>query len=139
MAIIALEGVRFFARHGYYEEERIIGNDFILDVYVDADTQLAAVADDLFSTINYETLYLICQSEMRKPAKLLESLAQKIANRISDHFEHATGVKVRLRKLAPPLGGRVDSAFVEVATGSFGPSSFGDAGDWFNNLKDEDF
>ena len=65
MALIALEGVHFYAYHGFYEEEQIIGNNFILDVYVEANTGLAARTDDLFSTVNYETIYRICQMEMR--------------------------------------------------------------------------
>ena len=48
MAIIALEGVRFFARHGYYEEEQVLGNTFVLDVIVNADIELAAATDELY-------------------------------------------------------------------------------------------
>ena len=62
MAIIALEGMHFFAHHGFYEEEQIVGNNFVLDVYMDTETSRAAVADDLYSTINYETVYFICKS-----------------------------------------------------------------------------
>ncbi|NJN35420.1 MAG: dihydroneopterin aldolase [Saprospiraceae bacterium] len=29
MALVALEGMRFFANHGLYDEERLIGNNFI--------------------------------------------------------------------------------------------------------------
>jgi dihydroneopterin aldolase len=34
MAVIGLEKVRFYAYHGYYEEENIIGGEFELDVFV---------------------------------------------------------------------------------------------------------
>lgn len=119
MGLIALEGMHFYAYHGFYEEEQLLGNNYTVDVYLETLTEEAAVGDDLYATVNYETVYFICQSEMRKKRKLLETLAQAIAERLSDHFESLQGVKVRVRKHHPPLGGRVDSAYVEFSLGSF--------------------
>lgn len=131
MAIIALEGVQFFARHGYYEEEQVLGNTFVLDVIVSADTEMAAETDELYeeleeeeieedepaaTTVNYEVLYFICQMEMKTPAKLLETVVDRIANRIEE-FDNVRGYLVRLRKLSPPLGGRVGSAWVMTTGG----------------------
>lgn len=120
MALIALEGMHFYAFHGFYEEEQVTGNHYYVDVYINANIAGAAASDDLFSTVNYETVYLICQAEMRKPTKLLETLAQVIAQRLRGHFDRAGGVRVRVRKMSPPLGGAVDSAFVEYEEGSMG-------------------
>lgn len=117
MTTIALEGMHFYAYHGFYEEERIVGNRYILDVYINANTKGAAMSDDLFQTVNYETVYFICQSEMKKSSQLIETVAQRILSRISRQFERAQGVKVRLRKLNPPLDGQVDAAYVEISTG----------------------
>lgn len=120
MALIALEGMHFYAFHGFYKEEQIIGNHYYLDVYVNTNIAGAAASDDLFATVNYETVYLICQAEMRRPAKLLETLARNIALRLREHFERVQGVRIRVRKMNPPLGGAVDSAFVEYEEGSMG-------------------
>ena len=129
MAIIALEGMRFHAAHGYYPEEQELGNDFLLDIMVNTDASAAAQTDELYeevedeeeetspNTVNYETLYLICQVEMRKPTKLLETLVNRIADRVEHHFDDVTGLVVRLRKLNPPLGGRVDCAWVLASRG----------------------
>ena len=103
MATIALEGLRFYAYHGFYEEEQLLGTDFIVDVYVETDFSEAAEGDDLFSTVNYETLFLLCQIEMKKTTKLLETLAQRILDKIDNQFEDLQGIKVRIRKLNPPL------------------------------------
>lgn len=120
MAIISLEDVRFFAYHGYYEEEQSIGNEFIIDISVDVVIDDAAEEDDLFQTVNYETLFLLCQTEMRSPSQLIETVAQRIVNRVEDHFEDKIrGVKLKLRKLNPPLGGRVGAAAIEIVTGVF--------------------
>lgn len=127
MAIIALEGVHVYAYHGFYDEEQIIGNEYILDVFVDTPIKPAAEEDNLFDeetkenlTVNYETLYQICRIEMREPAKLLETVVQRIVDRIEDQFENVRGTRVKLRKSYPPLGGRVESSSVEVSTGVFG-------------------
>ncbi|HMQ48271.1 MAG TPA: dihydroneopterin aldolase [Saprospiraceae bacterium] len=126
MSLVALEGIRFFAHHGYYEEEHVLGGEFVLDVYVSTETKMAFKLDDLYfkednvefkAGVNYETLYLFCQAEIKKPAKLLETIAHRIVERIKAHFDNVSGVKVRVKKIAPPLGGRVDCAFVEVSEG----------------------
>lgn len=142
MAIIALEGMHFRAFHGFYPEENVIGNDFILDVYVETEIEEAAAVDELYEelddedaeedaqplSVNYETIYLLCESEMRKTAKLLETVVQRIADRLHDYFKYEEdeeeisliqGTRVRLRKLHPPLQGKVDAAYVEVSTGTF--------------------
>jgi dihydroneopterin aldolase len=122
MALISLEDMHFYAYHGYYREERRAGGEFILDLWVDAPVQGATLEDDLFQTVNYEKLYVFCQSEMKKPSALLETVAQRIIARVTGHFNTIQGVRVRLKKLNPPLGGQVGSATVDMAVGSLQPS-----------------
>ncbi|MCB0634054.1 MAG: dihydroneopterin aldolase [Saprospiraceae bacterium] len=119
MAIISLEGMRLWGKHGYYPEEETLGREFILNVQVYVNIKEAAEEDELSHSVNYETLYHICQSEFRQPAKLLETVAQRILERINRQFEGLKGVKVKIRKMNPPLGGPVDEASVEVCDGLF--------------------
>ena len=86
MAIISLEGMRFRAHHGFYEEEQILGGDYIVDVVVSTNATKAAIDDDLEKTINYETIYLICEVEMKRNAKLLENVAERISLGIRHQF-----------------------------------------------------
>lgn len=124
MAVIALEGMHFFAFHGYYDEEQKMGGDFILDVYVTTSVADNSVADNLETTINYESLYFICRTEMKKTAKLIETVANRIGMKIKRlHPQRISMVKVRLRKLNPPLGGKVDCAYVEIEIGSTAASA----------------
>lgn len=149
MAKIALEGMEFYAYHGFYEEEQIIGNQYLVDVYVETNISVAAATDDLYKTVNYETIYLICQAEMRKTAQLIETVAQRILSRLGSHFgKKASGVTVRIKKLNPPLGGKVACSYVEVdnkrgkgkgsSGGGFGGGGFGGGGfDNFDDLDDD--
>lgn len=123
MATVALEGMHFYAYHGFYEEEGILGNHFIVDAYVNLAVNRGGVTDELEQTVNYETIYLICQAEMKKRKKLLEKLAQAIAERIKGFFSNVGSVRVRVRKLNPPLAGSVDSAYVEVTVSASSETS----------------
>jgi 7,8-dihydroneopterin aldolase/epimerase/oxygenase len=113
MALIALEGMRFHAYHGVYEAEQTLGNEYVIDVYVRAGTDRAAKEDKVEHTINYETIHQICRLEMESPKKLIETVLAGIFNRMKHQFSDMQALRVRVRKLNPPLGGRVDSAWVE--------------------------
>lgn len=119
MAIITLEGIRLFGHHGFYPEEEILGREFIVDIQVSADIEDAAEDDELSSSVNYETLYHICHAEFREPVKLLETVAQRILDRIDRQFDNVQGARVKVRKPNPPLAGPVDEASVEVSSGVF--------------------
>ena len=114
MSVIAIEGMRFRANHGFYEEEQILGGDYIVDVHLTTVFTKASIEDDLSKTINYETIYLICESVMKLNSKLLENVADRISMGIKHQFGFVKEMKVRVKKLNPPLGGRVESAWVEV-------------------------
>ncbi|MFK8164781.1 MAG: dihydroneopterin aldolase [Lewinella sp.] len=117
-AKIGLEDVRIFAPHGFFEEEHLMGNEFSIDVEVEATITSAAQNDDLGGTVNYATIYYLLQAEMKKPTQLLEALAYRMGNRIMNQFDSVSSVRLRLRKLNPPLGGKVGAAVVEVSLGS---------------------
>ena len=117
MARISLENVRFRAHHGLYEEERIIGNDFILDVWIDADIHQAAVVvehniEKVTNTVNYELVYEICRIEMAKPQLLLETVIEEMIYKLKCLFPNMQLVQIRLRKMNPPLGGQVEFAAI---------------------------
>ncbi len=114
MAKIALEGMRFYAYHGYYEEEALCGGEYEVDVYLDVRIDRAAIQDKLDQTINYETIYLICSMAMKKRAKLIETVAERIALGLKNQFGFIKEMTVRVRKLNPPLGGAVKAAVIEV-------------------------
>ena len=114
MYVIALEEMDFFAFHGYYDEERKAGNHFLMDLHVTCKLGKEAENDELGGTINYELLYLICQSEMKKPTRLLEAIFHRIANHILKQFDAAIVVRVVLRKKQPPLDGKVKYATVRL-------------------------
>ena len=113
MGLIALEGMQFYANHGVYEEEQLSGTNYIVDLYIETSYDAAVAEDDLAGTINYETVYLIVETEMRKQTQLIETLLSRIIDRMKHQFSSIQELKVRVRKLNPFPGERVQSVYVE--------------------------
>ena len=114
MARISLEGMRFFAFHGVYPEEQILGTDYLVTVAVETSIVEAAKTDDLAKTVNYETIYQAVKIEMEDRHDLIETLIDAIVNRLKFQFATLAAVDVLVKKLNPPLGGRVAFSAVEV-------------------------
>lgn len=112
MAQIILEGMAFFARHGYYVHEQVRGNQFEVDVMVETDIENAALHDDLIETVNYEIIYRICSDIMDQPCKLIETVVHRIANEIKKSLPQCKTIEVKLHKLTPEVGGQVKRATV---------------------------
>jgi 7,8-dihydroneopterin aldolase/epimerase/oxygenase len=105
MGIITLEGIEFFAYHGYFKEERKIGNKYSIDIVIETDLSEAARTDNLKATVNYEQLYQIARAVMEEKAKLLEHLAQRIIDRIYEKYPQIQSAEVSVSKFNPPVGG----------------------------------
>ena len=112
--IIALEGMRFYAYHGYYKEEREKGNHFIVDLYVKTNFEEAARQDDLVQTVNYEILYGLVEDIMKIKSRLLEHIAHKILEEVRAKFSTVKAARVKVSKLNPPIKGEVEKASVEL-------------------------
>ena len=112
MTTVSLVGMKFYAYHGYYPEERKIGNDFVLDVHVDVP-QFEPGEVNIHDTVNYEGIYEICKKHMDKQYKLLESIAMEIGEEIKSRYTHVLKTRVNIAKLGPQLGGVVDKAVIE--------------------------
>ena len=112
--IVSLEGMEFYAFHGFYVEEREKGNDFVVDVYVTTDFSIASETDELEGTVNYETIYAITKEEMEVPTKLLERVAQRILQRLFDAFESTSAIEISVAKKNPPVGGNVNQSRITM-------------------------
>ncbi len=115
MGVVSLEGMEFYARHGYYEEERRIGNKYSVDVHLELNLDEAAEKDKLEGTVNYEKVYEIVAQVMSIDANLLEHLAGKMVNELKSNFSNVTGVTVRVSKFNPPIKGLCKKATVELS------------------------
>lgn len=111
---IGLEGLEFYAHHGVYEEEQVIGGKYIVDVKVQTHAAAAEIKDDLDGTVNYEQLYGAVKKNMEEPVKLIEHLARKIIQDIRLFVAKEDTIRIKIRKLHPPLGAKVEASVVEM-------------------------
>ena len=114
MGKVALEGMEFYARHGYYEEERKIGNKYSVDVVLDVDFTDAAMDDKLEGTVNYERVYEVVAEVMMIDAQLLEHLAGKMIRQLKTEFPQVNQVEVKVSKYNPPIKGLCHRAVVTL-------------------------
>lgn len=115
MGMISVEGMEFFAYHGCFAEEQVIGTRFILDLDFETDTAGAEASDDLKQTVNYQAVYQLVKSEMEVKSHLLEHVAARILKSVLVRFPMIGMAKVKVSKLNPPLGGKVDSVSVTLS------------------------
>ena len=114
MINIALQGAEFFAYHGFYPEEQKLGNCFIVDIEVGFTPTGSINDNELNHTVNYEQLYNIACEEMKETKKLIEAVGQAIVTRIVVAYGFVDTIQVKVKKLNPPLGGKVQYSGVEI-------------------------
>jgi dihydroneopterin aldolase len=112
MSIISIEGMEFFAYHGCFKEEQIIGTRFLVDIHLETDTSQAEHSDDLKQTVNYQSVYLMTKEEMAIKSKLLEHVGRRILSRIFNDFAAVEQVSLKISKMHPPVGGKVGSVSI---------------------------
>ena len=106
--------MEFFAYHGCFKEEQIIGTKFRVDLFLETDTTLAENSDDLHDTVNYLAVYQSVKDEMNTKSKLLEHVGRRILNRVLADFPLVKHARIKIRKLNPPLGGKMDFVALEL-------------------------
>lgn len=114
MGQIQIEGMEFYAFHGHFREEQIVGNKFLVDLTIEADTQKPAISDNLKDAVNYQKAYEIIKTEMGKKSYLLENIAGRILDALYRELPGITRATVKVSKLNPPVGGKVHSVSVVV-------------------------
>jgi dihydroneopterin aldolase len=114
MGTISLEGMEFFAFHGCFREEQVIGTKFIVDLAVEVDTAAAERSDHLRDTLDYSALYLCVKEDMGTKSHLLEHVARRIVDSIRGKFPEVLSVSLKISKINPPLGGKLNQVSFQV-------------------------
>ncbi len=114
MGLVSLDGLEFFAYHGYYDEEQKVGNKYAVDITVRADLNRAAKQDALEETVNYEALYEVVKQEMQIRSRLLEHIGYNIIQTVFQQFPSVKHVEISISKFNPPIGGVCKQARVTL-------------------------
>jgi len=114
MVEINLNGAEFFAFHGYYPEEQLLGGIFLVDISVSFEPATDLAEDEIGNTVNYEQLYNIACDEMKITHKLIETVGQAISGAIKHKFPFVKNTRVAIQKINPPLKGKVGHSSVVI-------------------------
>ncbi len=113
MAIIHLEGMEFYAYHGHYKEEQQVGNKFLIDIQLTTCIKKASETDNLNDALDYSKVYELIATEMKNTSQLLENITIRIVRTLFTAFSQVEHIALKVSKLNPPLGGRVEKVSVE--------------------------
>lgn len=114
MSKILLENMEFFAYHGCFKEEQIIGNQFVVNLEIVAPTDDAELSDSLSDTLNYQEAYNIVGEQMQKKCHLLEHVGRRILDALMEKFPTIKHLKVKVSKMHPPMGGKMKCVSLEM-------------------------
>ena len=109
---VALNDVKFHALHGYYPEEQLIANQFLVSVAVtflpNEDTE------NIERTVNYEVINTIMIEEMANTQKMLETVVKNILSRVLATYGFLLTAEAGIKKLHPPMTGEISHSFVQL-------------------------
>lgn len=114
MAFIKIEGMQFYAFHGHYETEQLIGNEFSIDIKIKTDTRKAADSDNIEDAINYQTIYEIIKKEMDVKSHLLENISKRILDALYSQFPEIKKAKLKISKMNPAMGGEIEKVSISI-------------------------
>ena len=107
---IELHDMHFYAYHGVMEQERHVGNNFVLQLTAWVDVPHSLVTDKLEHTVSYAEIYDVIAEEMAIPSKLLEHVVGRIGQHLFKAFPRLDRISLSLSKVKPPFPGEVSEA-----------------------------
>lgn len=118
MDIIHIKNLEVFGSHGVHEEERRLGQKFIINADLYTDFNKAASADDLVQTTNYSNVItMIADFVEQTEFLLIETVAQRLAESVLLKFENVNKIRVEIKKPWAPVKYPVETVSVEILRG----------------------
>ncbi|MEQ8577333.1 MAG: dihydroneopterin aldolase [Balneola sp.] len=111
---LVIKGLKFHGLHGVFEQEKIIGNIFEVDLAFGLSLQKAGETDNLDHTIDYAKVRLLVEEIMKSHSlNLIETLTLNIGEKLFKEFDLGN-LEVKVRKLNPPMEGETEYSEVTM-------------------------
>lgn len=112
---IFVHEMEFYGYHGVFPEENKLGQRFKVDLTVELSLKEAGTTDNLNYSVNYGELYQTCKRVVEgKPYKLIEAVAERIADDIFNEYPLVQRCTVKVIKPDPPIPGHYRSVAIEI-------------------------
>lgn len=115
MGKLQIKDMVFFSHHGCFEEERKIGNKFVVNFTCEYDMSIPCKSDNIEDAVDYPKIYNVIASEMAINSNLLEHLANRILEAIKIEFPEIEKAEITIDKLFPPIGGVIGASSVTLS------------------------
>ena len=110
---IIISDLKLFAHHGVNEDEKIYGQNFIIDAELYANLGAACESDDLNETVNYaKVVKTIRRVFTAEKYDLIERAAQVVCDAVLEEFERVEKIRLTLKKPEAPI--KADFGYVAV-------------------------
>lgn len=115
---ITIKKLEIFAHHGVYPEENVLGQKFVISAVLYTSTRKAGVTDNLEHSVNYgEVSHFIREFVTEHTWKLLESVAEQLAQAILLKYTLVERVDLEIEKPWAPVGLPLDTVSVAISRG----------------------
>lgn len=109
---IQLRDVMIYAQHGVMPEERVLGNQYRVNVRLCIDAE-SFVEDDLSKTVSYADVFDVLKMTMGIPAALLETVVVRFAKEVKRRWPMIKHGEIEIIKTVPPIPGMIGEAGVK--------------------------
>ncbi|MBP5281349.1 MAG: 2-amino-4-hydroxy-6-hydroxymethyldihydropteridine diphosphokinase [Lachnospiraceae bacterium] len=115
---IRIDNLEIFGYHGVYATEKEKGQRFYVNAVLFLDTSKAGRTDDLSLSVNYgEVCHKLTDWFNREKVDLLETVAERLAERLLWEFPLLSEVELEIRKPQAPIGLPFESVSVRIRRG----------------------
>ena len=112
---IYIKDLEVYAHHGVFQEEKNLGQRFLISLELFLSLREAGITDDLTKTVHYGELCQLVEEEFKKESyDLIEKATEKLAEFILLKYDLVQRVKVKIKKPWAPIGKPLKYAAVEV-------------------------
>ena len=115
MGIIELEGMEFYAYHGCFKEEQIVGSKFVVSLRMEYDETKAAQSDYIGDALNYQHVYEKVKEQLQIKSHLLEHIGNRILDTLYENFPELQYATVKVSKINPPMGGQIEKVSLTLS------------------------
>lgn len=115
MGIIEIEGMEFYAFHGHFKQEQVVGNKFLVNISLETNCTKAGITDNLNDALDYQKVYNLIKKEMDQKSFLLENICTRILDRLCQEFSIIEKATIKVSKINPPMGGQIKKVSVTMS------------------------
>lgn len=112
---IIVKGLKVYAYHGVNPEEKVEGQEFVLDITANIDLTVPRESDNIEDTVSYaEIMKEATRVFTIQKDDLIERAAQRVARVLLDKFDKIQAITVTLKKPQAPIKADFDYVAVEI-------------------------